>query len=179
MSRSDRKREELSTYQELIKNNSVSDQYLMDKSFFTEWFDFIQSPIGSEEDIPEIIDNEPLLAALRNKSRLDLSTDYHKVNDVLFEFFHNLYGCNHVIRQLSPSEMQQKKNNNKAHPSLDTSQPLNGSHATKSAIKDFKHLTEGIVGLQNNRYYCYMNAIMQAFTPMQDLRNFYLAQDYA
>jgi len=149
MSRSNRKREELSTYQELIKNNSVTDQYLIDKQFFTQWFDFIQAPSGSDEDIPEIIDNEPLLASLRNKSRLELSTDYHKVNDVIFEFFYNLYGCNYVIRQLTPSELKQKEEiqNPKSSLTLNTSHPLNGSHATKSAIKDFKNLTDGLVGL--------------------------------
>jgi len=35
------------------------------------------------------------------------------------------------------------------------------------------------VGLQNNRYYCYMNAIMQCFANMTVIRNFYLSQEYA
>ena len=40
-------------------------------------------------------------------------------------------------------------------------------------------LEDGIVGLYNNTYYCYMNACLQCFLPIEELRDHYIMQDFA
>ena len=40
-------------------------------------------------------------------------------------------------------------------------------------------LEDGIVGLHNNTYYCYMNACLQCLLPIDELRDHFIMQDYA
>ena len=37
---------------------------------------------------------------------------------------------------------------------------------------------DGIVGLENNTFYCYMNACLQCLMPISELRDFYVMQKY-
>ena len=37
---------------------------------------------------------------------------------------------------------------------------------------------DGIVGLQNNTFYCYMNACLQCLVPIDELRDYYVTQRY-
>lgn len=40
-------------------------------------------------------------------------------------------------------------------------------------------IQDGIVGLHNNTFYCYMNACLQCLLPIDELRDHFLMQDYA
>ena len=37
---------------------------------------------------------------------------------------------------------------------------------------------DGIVGLRNNRFYCYMNACLQCLLPIHELRDYYVGMKY-
>ncbi len=39
--------------------------------------------------------------------------------------------------------------------------------------------SKGMVGLRNNSYYCYMNAVLQCFANITPMREFYLNQTYS
>jgi ubiquitin C-terminal hydrolase len=45
--------------------------------------------------------------------------------------------------------------------------------------KNLQDLTDGIVGIRNNSFYCYLNALMQCMVPIDEMRNHYLTQEYA
>ena len=45
--------------------------------------------------------------------------------------------------------------------------------------KKMPEIEDGIVGLHNNTYYCYMNACLQCFLPIEELRDHFIMQDYA
>ena len=42
-------------------------------------------------------------------------------------------------------------------------------------LPDFE---DGIVGLENNTFYCYMNACLQCLLPITELRDHYVMQNY-
>ena len=41
-----------------------------------------------------------------------------------------------------------------------------------------KELKDGIVGLKNNSLYCYMNACLQCLLPIDELRDYYINQEF-
>jgi ubiquitin C-terminal hydrolase len=74
-----------------------------------------------------------------------------------------------VVQDRKADRLNQTHTSNRAGGDM-----MNVSQVSKTSVKDLKNLTDGIVGLHNNRYYCYMNAIIQCFAPMIELRNYYL-----
>lgn len=45
--------------------------------------------------------------------------------------------------------------------------------------KNLIDLKEGIAGIRNNSFYCYLNAFMQCLAPITQMRDHYLTQEYA
>lgn len=44
--------------------------------------------------------------------------------------------------------------------------------------KNRPRLYDGIVGLENSTYYCYMNACLQCLIPIDELRDHFIMQEY-
>lgn len=44
--------------------------------------------------------------------------------------------------------------------------------------KHHKELKDGIIGLKNNSLYCYMNACLQCLLPIDELRDYYINQEF-
>lgn len=51
--------------------------------------------------------------------------------------------------------------------------------AAKRLSKQPNDLSEGIVGIRNNNFYCYLNAFIQCLIPIEEMRDHYLSQEYA
>ena len=49
----------------------------------------------------------------------------------------------------------------------------------KQPIQNLDNLKDGILGMRNNSYYCYLNAFMQCLAPITEMRDHYLLQKYA
>ncbi len=45
--------------------------------------------------------------------------------------------------------------------------------------KNLQDISDGIVGIRNTSYYCYLNALMQCMVPITELRDHYLTQEYS
>ena len=45
--------------------------------------------------------------------------------------------------------------------------------------KNLLDLSDGIVGIRNINYYCYLNAFMQCLVPLNEMRDHFLTQEYA
>jgi ubiquitin C-terminal hydrolase len=45
---------------------------------------------------------------------------------------------------------------------------------TVGTHKNLINLSDGIVGIKNISYYCYLNAFMQCLIPIDEMRNHYL-----
>ncbi len=52
---------------------------------------------------------------------------------------------------------------------------------TVSAVweEESKDLGKGMIGLKNQSYYCYMNAVLQTFVAIVPMRDYFLGQKYA
>ena len=44
--------------------------------------------------------------------------------------------------------------------------------------KKMPKIGTGVVGLENNRFFCYMNACLQCLIPIDELRNHFIMQEY-
>jgi|LauGreDrversion4_2_1035121.scaffolds.fasta_scaffold87875_3 ubiquitin C-terminal hydrolase len=51
--------------------------------------------------------------------------------------------------------------------------------ASQAKLENLQNLTQGIQGMKNNRFYCYLNACLQCLAPITEMRNHYLTQTYA
>lgn len=49
----------------------------------------------------------------------------------------------------------------------------------KRLHKNLHDLSDGIVGIRNISYYCYLNAFVQCLIPIEEMRDHYLSQEYA
>lgn len=44
--------------------------------------------------------------------------------------------------------------------------------------QNLPHFEDGIVGLENNTFFCYMNACLQCLVPIHELRDHFVLQNY-
>ena len=60
-------------------------------------------------------------------------------------------------------------------------QQRRGSRESNLMVRTYSSMPKigsGVVGLENNRYYCYMNACLQCLIPITQLRDHFIMQEY-
>eukprot|EP00347_Sterkiella_histriomuscorum_P013357 403365027 len=60
-----------------------------------------------------------------------------------------------------------------------TNQNLSVTQTGQKVHKNLIDLSDGIVGIRNINYYCYLNAFMQCLVPLNEMRDHFLTQEYA
>ena len=95
----------------------------------------------------------------------------------MFYFFHSLYGggpaiiINNLYHKEAPDDAISQ--NTRFTETTQTSY----NHSVKPKTKVPK-LEDGIVGLHNNTFFCYMNACLQCFLAIEPLRDYFMARHY-
>ena len=136
---------------------------------------------------------------MKNRKDGEAQAEYFNVSKPLFYFFYSIYGGGPAIvkndhyQKIELAEkrktrlQEQVKEQDSVEEDQDDRQPQY-SRPTKydnrqpeSQTRKYTQLPayeDGIVGLENNTYYCYMNACLQCLVAIEELRDHYVMQDY-
>ena len=154
--------------------------YAIDATWIDKWLAYMQSDSRDKRIPPGPIDNSVVakqLTAMKGKDSKEQreKPTYFNISKHLWLFFQSLHGG-------GPSIV-----NNEKYQRIELGQPV--SHTEPEVDFDSMNvvvkyeqppqLEDGIVGLHNNTYYCYMNACLQCLLPIDELRDYFIMQEYA
>ena len=142
---------------------------------------------------PGPINNENLerfLTGLKAGEHYDTER-FYLVNKNLYFFFYMLYGGGPALvnntafahfeahdepaSKLIKTQMPITESEHQSETESQTTTPQPHETPAKSKLP---RLEDGIVGLQNNTFYCYMNACLQCLLPINELRDHFILKQY-
>ena len=170
--------------------------YFIDFNWINSWLTFVtgkDQKTGKKvkrSEPPGPIDNSRVEHFLLSK-RTDPGPKndlYYSVEKNLFYFFVMMYGGGPAVvsndmyrtyearkdhaaikRKTESQKRLQEEEDSRSYRSQNSAQRAQGN-----SQRQMQHLEDGIVGLHNNTFYCYMNACLQCLLPIEELRDHFI-----
>lgn len=153
--------------------------YIISTKWVASWLRYAESEDKQSVEPPGPVNNENIMRTLcalkAGEERKDPRAEFYSISKHLFYFFISMYGGGPVVVQKAGW------NQYEPHENLVPSETPRDSLPETPRQKVFPEMPnyeDGIVGLQNNTFYCYMNACLQCLVPITELRDHYVLQRY-
>lgn len=155
--------------------------YAISTEWVTSWLKYAESEDKSASQPPGPVDNSNIMRSLcsleEGEERKESRAEFYSISKHLFYFFISVYGGGPAVvqkeswAQFEPVIVAVQ---NVQEMLVESPRP-NPNHSNNNRMPNYE---DGIVGLENNTFYCYMNACLQCLLPITELRDHFVLQRY-